>query len=135
MFGKTFEMAQELFSSLPIINDEQVDALAGACFEVDRVPLVTPNGTVSKDHSFLYRPDTDAILGTVGNRYEVVDNVDVLVPAMNSILNSGLDLTDLKVNVVWGMVALPRLLLLTCRRTLSKWDVRSATSVAWLLRS
>jgi len=102
MFGKTFEMAQELFSSMPLLNDEQVDALANSCFEVDRVPLVTPNGTVSKDHSFLYRPDSDAILGTVGNRYEVVDNVDVLVPAMNSILNSGLDLTDLKVNVSLG---------------------------------
>ena len=102
MFGKTFEKARDLFGSMPLLSGEQVDALAGACFEVERVPLVTPAGTTSTDHSFLYRPDTDEILGTVGSRYEVVDNVDVLPPAINSILKSGLDLTDLDIKVALG---------------------------------
>ena len=102
MFGKTLEKARDLFSSMSLLNGEQVDALAGACFEVERVPLVTPAGTRSADHSFLYRPDTDEILGTVGKRYEVVDNVDVLPPAIDSILNSGLDVSDLEIKVALG---------------------------------
>lgn len=81
---------------------EQYEA-AGAFFPVHQEKLVTETGRTVADKFANVRSDTNEVVGVVGKNYKLIPYREgVVVPAVEALERSGLDLTDANVSVKFG---------------------------------
>lgn len=58
-------------------------------FDVEKVPMYTPEGNEVTGKYLLRRTDNNFVLGTCGNRYHIVDNKSMFEPFDSIVQNSG----------------------------------------------
>jgi phage/plasmid-like protein (TIGR03299 family) len=129
MISQLVSLDERAGTNVSAYNDiDDVLGAAGLNFNVETVPAHDPEGREVSGVNLIRREDTDTILGTCGNRYQVIDNRDMFKPfasvvdAHGATYESAGTVGDGRVN--WISAKLPKDLTINAGKLKDKYEQR-----------